>query len=310
VDDQVEANLFQRLQHAGIVPDRTGWSIQPIDESRTRRVFFVLDPDGTPRFTARLGDSAPGAQAEALAELSGCAGVPELILADDADGLLVHRAVPGRPEPLAGRSSAQIDRLASVLACVHARRRPYYTIWPSAEPRHGTLANLYHERLAGLRRYLTPESGVPVSIAERLATTLDVLRRRPLDAASWRHAGFSRLHGDLSSGNVLWDGGRPWLIDWEYTRYGDPAEELAYLLDEHGLVGAIGGRTPAAEAILNAYGRASGDAGCLERIEHWVRFVAIDSSLWWTVHWQGKGVDPFTLEPLVARLDGALTLSE
>jgi thiamine kinase-like enzyme len=29
-------------------------------------------------------------------------------------------------------------------------------------------------------------------------------------------------------GNIVWDGARPVLVDWEYSHLGDPAEELAY----------------------------------------------------------------------------------
>ena len=42
------------------------------------------------------------------------------------------------------------------------------------------------------------------------------------------------LHGDIGPGNVLW-GPDPVLIDWEYTRLGDPADEIAYLFDQNAL---------------------------------------------------------------------------
>ena len=42
------------------------------------------------------------------------------------------------------------------------------------------------------------------------------------------------LHGDIASGNILWSPD-PGLIDWEYTRLGDPADEIAYLFDQNGL---------------------------------------------------------------------------
>lgn len=40
-------------------------------------------------------------------------------------------------------------------------------------------------------------------------------------------------HGDLGPGNILWPG--PVLIDWEYTRLGDAADEIAYVFDQNGL---------------------------------------------------------------------------
>jgi aminoglycoside phosphotransferase (APT) family kinase protein len=43
-------------------------------------------------------------------------------------------------------------------------------------------------------------------------------------------------YGDIGPGNVLW-GREPALIDWEYTRLGDPADEIAYLFDQNALAG-------------------------------------------------------------------------
>src|SRR5205807_5286964 len=42
------------------------------------------------------------------------------------------------------------------------------------------------------------------------------------------------LHGDIGPGNILW-GPDPVLIDWEFARVGDPADEVAYLFDQNGL---------------------------------------------------------------------------
>ncbi len=42
----------------------------------------------------------------------------------------------------------------------------------------------------------------------------------------------SLLHGDLISPNIVWHANTPTLIDWEDTRVGDPAEEVAYFFTE------------------------------------------------------------------------------
>lgn len=58
----------------------------------------------------------------------------------------------------------------------------------------------------------------------------------------------SLLHGDIAPGNALW-GREPALIDWEYTRLGDPADEIAYLFDQHALA------EPQRQAFWDEYGR-------------------------------------------------------
>lgn len=47
-----------------------------------------------------------------------------------------------------------------------------------------------------------------------------------------RQAGTSLGHGDINMWNVIIDGDRATLIDWDYPRVGDPAMEIA-LLDKH-----------------------------------------------------------------------------
>ena len=50
------------------------------------------------------------------------------------------------------------------------------------------------------------------------------------------HLTLSLLHTDLGSDNIVWTPeNNPVLIDWEYTRMGDPAEEIAYIFTENQL---------------------------------------------------------------------------
>ena len=58
--------------------------------------------------------------------------------------------------------------------------------------------------------------------------------------------------------NVVW-GPDPHLVDWEFWRYGDPAEDLAYLAEANGLD----------DAALAAVAGGHGDPAAAGRIEGW-----------------------------------------
>src|SRR5579862_7544507 len=45
------------------------------------------------------------------------------------------------------------------------------------------------------------------------------------------------LHGDVGPDNMLW-ADTPVLIDWEYARLGDPADDIASVFAQNGLNGA------------------------------------------------------------------------
>ena len=79
------------------------------------------------------------------------------------------------------------------------------------------------------------------------------------------------LHGDPWSGNLVWSPTGPVLVDWEYARGGEPAEDLAYLaaLDE----------LPEATlaAVLHGYGAGSGLSA---RVTAWRPLMAVWCGAW------------------------------
>jgi fructosamine-3-kinase len=169
--------------------------------------------DGTPAFAKTRGDVAPGEYAAEAAGLRwlaepGALGIPEVL--GVSDGVLVLAWVPegGRGDPAA---------LGAGLAEIHAAGAPAFGATPHDGPtRIGPLllpndpapdwATFYAERrllpmLPRARLGLNATRAV-----ERVCDRLPELAGPPEPPA--------RLHGDLWSGNVLWDaGGRPWLID-------------------------------------------------------------------------------------------------
>ena len=121
------------------------------------------------------------------------------------------------------------------------------------------------------------------------------------------------LHGDISGANILWVP-EPVLIDWEYARLGDPADEVAYLFTQN----ALG--EPQQDAFWRGYSQGLADdrvRGIARRVRCWEPIALVGSVLWWLDAWSrseaasARGQDDSTLarepdsylEQAVARLD-------
>ena len=73
------------------------------------------------------------------------------------------------------------------------------------------------------------------------------------------------------------------LIDWEYARLGDPADEIAYLFDQNGL--SPGQR----EAFWRGYRQGASTQAPLghvaARVDWWEPVALLGSALWWVERW-------------------------
>ncbi len=87
------------------------------------------------------------------------------------------------------------------------------------------------------------------------------------------------LHGDLVDANVVWGADGPALVDWEFSRMGDPAEDLAYLVEVNGLPDAVAG------AVLEGYAL----PGMAARMEVWRALAAADAGAWYRRRGHGRG---------------------
>ena len=114
--------------------------------------------------------------------------------------------------------------------------------------------------------------------------------------AGWEEREFALCHGDLSAGNILWDSDAVALIDWEFARDGDPAEDIAYLVAEQDLSPA-----PLAE-IAEAYVGAGGDPWAFARLPVWLPLVALDAALWWADYHLAQGAEPIEQLDVTGRL--------
>lgn len=81
---------------------------------------------------------------------------------------------------------------------------------------------------------------------------------------------FRLVHGDLVASNILWTPA-PLLIDFEFWRMGDPAEDLAYLVEVNALP------QTAVTALLDGYA----NQGVAARLDAWRALCALDAGLWY-----------------------------
>lgn len=282
IQDIGDALIFG-LRDRMLLPSEAGWCARIAPGGSTDRTFTILSPDGTPTFTARLARTGLEdwlrREEEVLRELaeSGSVWSPIRVTRIDAGGalpadLLVHEHMPGSNDSADAVSLAARERLGEALAWVHRHPRDGYMIWPSLESRYGTRAENFRARIASLFRYRSasaqPETVARIAALEAASTDLP-------PENGWHDIGFALIHGDLSSGNILWDGDAVHLIDWEFARDGDPAEDLAYLITE----GKFSLETFV--DIAEAYVAAGGEPWALARVSAWLPLVTLDAELWW-----------------------------
>jgi Ser/Thr protein kinase RdoA (MazF antagonist) len=222
------------------------------------RVWLVPGPAGP--VVVKLAEAAAVArEAAALAALADDPVVPRLLAA--GDGVLVTSLVVGDSRPVAGWSPGAGRLLGVALRRVHESAATASGQWPDWATPAWTLP-AHYQRVAETTRGSTVD-------ADRSVVD-EVLGRLPgvPDAAA---PAFRRLHGDLWSANVLWDADAPSLVDWEYSRQGDPAEDLAYLFV----------MDAAPDAVMHAVVRGYDDPLVAARIDAWLPLVALVAAVWY-----------------------------
>ncbi len=141
---------------------------------------------------------------------AGAAPVPA-VLASDAACLVTDWIDAGRPTPAAATTFGR--ELAGLHAAGAAR---FGAPWP------GVIAGLPlpDDEAGGWPDWYAANRVLPYARIARDAGTLSEADTRLIEAAAARSAQLagppeppSRIHGDCWSGNVLWSGGRGWLID-------------------------------------------------------------------------------------------------
>jgi aminoglycoside phosphotransferase (APT) family kinase protein len=190
-------------------------------------------------------------EAAALRVVAGLGVAPALVAA--GAGVVVCERLPGEPRDPVALGEGDARALGALVRRVHDV--PPAALDPATWSSTGTLADYRRERVAAALA-LAAAAGVPPLAFPPAG-----------DAAGARRF----LHGDLVAANVVWGPGGPRLVDWEFARAGDPAEDLAYLAELNRL-------TPAA---LAAVLRGHGDAAVAARVEAWRPIVAYDAGAWY-----------------------------
>lgn len=210
----------------------------------------------------RGDDRALGREAAALAALAGAPGVPHVL--ERSPGLLVTRRLPGAPRDAGDVSAGGWHRLGALLRALHGR---------AAHERARQPDGTSHADARAYARARRADAGR----AARAAGTPP-----PPDATPPAFDGpFRRIHGDLVLANVVWDGDEPGLVDWEFSRPSDPAEDLAYLAAVNRLTG------DARDAVARGYD----DPAASARAAWWEPVVVAEAAAWWRSHGEPDRAD-------------------
>lgn len=210
------------------------------------------------RVTKRGDPRALAREAAGLRRLAGHDIAPRLIAA--GRGMVVTELLAGARRALGEVRSSDARMLGATLRRLHDSRRSAtggLAHWPS---RTRSLTSYRRRRASDA----LVAAGHDRPLAERIVAELPAL-----DAGPARQP-FRLLHGDLVSANILWTPA-PRLVDFEFWHMGDPAEDLAYLLEVNALP------PPVVTAVLDGYA----NTRVTDRVDAWRALCALDAGLWY-----------------------------
>jgi thiamine kinase-like enzyme len=186
---------------------------------------FLVD-DGGERFVVRIGEDFEVHNVLRRFELAAAraayaAGIsPEVVYAEP--GAMVFRYVEGRTlTPAEVRDPAMLERIVALLRTCH-REMPRHFRGPAPIFWVFQVLRDYAARLAEERHRLARDLPRYLAAAERLEAAVG-----PVEIAFG--------HNDLLAANLIDDGRRLWLIDWEYAGFNSPLFDLGGLASNNEL---------------------------------------------------------------------------
>lgn len=212
---------------------------------------------GDPRALAR--------EASGLRRAAGRDLAPRLLQA--GRGQVVIARIDGTERRLDMLGASGVRMLGRALRRLHDSRRSVtggLAHWPS---RARSLTAYRARRADDALAAAGPDRGTAARIVAGLPTLCAPETGRP----------FRLVHGDLVAANILWTPA-PRFIDFEFWRMGDPAEDLAYVIEVNALP------QPAVKALLDAYA----DSAVTARVAAWQALCALDAGLWYRNNQQPK----------------------
>ena len=192
--------------------------------------------------------------------------------------------VPGEQSDMTLVAPSDIEPLGAVIAAVHSLPIGDLGGWLPTTTTHDEYRD---ERVGVIGRKMTSvRDPLPAPVQRRLHDAVRLVTESADRVRTSTHFGADDplvlQHGDIASGNVIW-GSTPVLIDWEYARLGDPADEIAYVFGQNDL------SAPHREAFWNGYRASSGDdqplADIANRTRWWEPVNLLGSALWWVERW-------------------------
>jgi aminoglycoside phosphotransferase (APT) family kinase protein len=256
-DDGTRGTLNRLMSHVPKQP-----AAQP-DSLRGGGRFSVHILDGL-EVVEKTGD--PGAlsrEAAALRRIAGRGVGPALVSTEP--GVLRTSLLDGGPRAVSATSVDDLGALGSLLRKTHETACQASGGLPGWLRTARTLASYRRRRAADALALAGPRRR---ALADRVIFGL------PSQPAVDDPRPFRLLHGDLVAENIVWTSQGPRLVDWEFWRMGDPAEDLAYLAELNGL------DDRAFRAVLDGYGV----PGMSERADSWCALVALDAAAWYLSH--------------------------
>ncbi len=224
-------------------------------------------PAGGDRFDITIGDDtitkrgSPRALARESVGLRRVTGLdlsPRLL--DAGRGVVVTARIDGTARRLDTLGTSDARALGRTLRTLHESRRSATGGLPGWRSRARSLTSYRRHRIADTLAAAGPDR----DLAERIAARLPTIDARQATQP------FRLLHGDLVASNILWTP-TPHFIDFEFWRMGDPAEDLAYLVEVNALP------HEAVTALLEGYANAS----VAYRVDAWRALCALDAGLWY-----------------------------
>ena len=201
-------------------------AIAPLTGGITNRNYRVRDASGQ-NYVVRIGRDIPEHGVMRFNELAAAraayaAGLsPEVVHA--ADGLLVSRFIDGRTlTPADVREPRNLERIVELLRRCHLEV-PRHLSGPSLVFWVFQVSRSYLQLLE--TRQASPYAVPLALLAER--------NQRLEQAVGAVHLVFG--HNDLLAANLLDDGRRLWLIDWDYAGFNSPLFDLANLASNNEL---------------------------------------------------------------------------
>jgi thiamine kinase-like enzyme len=265
-----EAQLLRRLRRLPFA--REPIAIEPIPGGITNRNFVLRTGEQT--YVARLCEELPllgiSRRNEVVCQQAASSWglAPEVV--HHEPGLLISRFVEGRTLAAADvREPATLIRLSALLQRLHQS-------WDTM-----TGEVLYFCPFQVVRTYTRTAARLGAELPVEIDGLLEDARSLSRRIAPFRPV---LCHNDLLPGNLIDDGHRLWLVDWEYAGIGHPLFDLANLSANAALDDGQ------ESALLTAY-RSQADARDLAELQIFRAVSMLREALWATIQTVASDID-------------------